>query len=758
MNFQLSIKQFAHIIAVDSISLAPDIFVNGVVYDTRKIFDGNGKVFFALQGKYRDGIAFVEEAYQKGIRAFVLDKLPEVLQPDAAYLKVDEPLDALMKLASWHRSQFKIPVIAVIGTHGKTTIKEWLATLLKQNYQLVKSPKSYNSKLGIALSVLGLHEEAEIAVFEASLTHEGDGTLFNKLIKPTHSIVGHVGDKYNENFASNKDKAKEYKSFLKDSKVVFSADSKAQNFVTNEQELIKVILEDQTSEVGLSQKLKAENAAISKRVASHFEITIPKAFAFSDVVMRLETFDGINDSLIINDTYSLDIDYLEAALQYQSSVAKSKRRVLFLPKDLEQTPHHDIKNIIDRFHPIDCHYLDSLEIDPEIIQDSVVLVKGNQGAFMNNIAHYLKLKHHRTKINVDLSALRKNIHLLKGLLPENTMSLIMVKANAYGTGIIKTASFVEGLGIDYLGVAYTDEGVALRKSGVVCPILVMSPGPDDFQDCISYDLEPSIFSLQLLDDFIKVLILKNRIGFPIHLKIDSGMHRLGISPEDIPSFIDVLNSQPEFYLKGVYSHFSESDNSQERSFTKTQLQVFEHSCATIASYVPYPFLKHIANSAAIINYPEACLDMVRMGLVVYGVTPNTELSQKLKPVIEWRSEVVQVKTLKRGDSIGYNRSFTADANMEIAVIPVGYGDGFRRSLGTGRGHVFIEGVKCKTLGNICMDMLMVDITGKGILEGTPVEIIGKNQTLANFAAQLDTIPYEVLTSLSSRVHRNYIVS
>ena len=758
MNFQLSIKQFAQIIAVDSISLERDVFVSGVVYDTRKIFDGNGKVFFALKGKYRDGIAFVEEAYQKGIRVFVLDELPKVLQPDAAYLKVDEPLDALMKLASWHRSQFEIPVIAVIGTHGKTTIKEWLATLLKQNYQLVKSPKSYNSKLGVALSVLGLHEEAEIAVFEASLTHEGDGTLFNELIKPTHSIIGHVGDKYNENFASNKDKAKEYKSFLKDSKVVFSADSKAQNFVTNEQELIKVILEDQTSEVGLSQKLKAENAAISKRVASHFEITIPKAFAFSDVVMRLETFDGINDSLIINDTYSLDIDSLEAALQYQSSVAKSKRRVLFLPKDLEQTPHHDIKNIIDRFHPIDCHYLDSLEIDPEIIQDSVVLVKGNQGAFMNNIAHYLKLKHHRTKINVDLSALRKNIHLLKGLLPENTMSLIMVKANAYGTGIIKTASFVEGLGVDYLGVAYTDEGVALRKSGVVCPILVMSPGPDDFQDCISYDLEPSIFSLQLLDDFIKVLILKNRVGFPIHLKIDSGMHRLGISPEDIPSFIDVLNSQPEFYLKGVYSHFSESDNSQERSFTKRQLQVFEHSCATIASYVPYPFLKHIANSAAIINYPEACLDMVRMGLVVYGVTPNTELSQKLKPVIEWRSEVVQVKTLKRGDSIGYNRSFTADANMEIAVIPVGYGDGFRRSLGAGRGHVFIEGVKCKTLGNICMDMLMVDVTGKGILEGTPVEIIGKNQTLANFAAQLDTIPYEVLTSLSSRVHRNYIVS
>jgi alanine racemase len=758
VNFQLSIKQFAQIIAVDSISLERDVFVSGVVYDTRKIFDGNGKVFFALKGKYRDGIAFVEEAYQKGIRVFVLDELPEVLQPDAAYLKVDEPLDALMKLASWHRNQFNIPVIAIIGTHGKTTIKEWLATLLKQNYQLVKSPKSYNSKLGVALSLLGLHEEAEIAVFEASLTHEGDGNLFNELIKPTHSIVGHVGDKFNENFTSNKDKAKEYKSFLKDSKVVFSADSKAQNFVTNEQELIKVILEDQTSEVGLSQKLKAENAAISKRVASHFEITIPKAFAFSDVVMRLETFDGINDSLIINDTYSLDMDSLEAALQYQRSVAKSKRRVLFLPKDLEQTPNHDIKNLINRFHPIDCHYLDSLEIDPEIIQESVVLVKGNHGAFMNSIAHYLKLKHHRTKINVDLSALRKNIHLLKGLLPENTMSLIMVKANAYGTGIIKTASFVEGLGVDYLGVAYTDEGVALRKSGVVCPILVMSPGPDDFQDCISYDLEPSIFSLQLLDDFIKVLILKNRVGFPIHLKIDSGMHRLGISPEDIPSFIDVLNSQPEFYLKGVYSHFSESDNWQERSFTKTQLQVFEHSCATIASYVSYPFLKHIANSAAIINYPEACLDMVRMGLVVYGVTSNTELSQKLKPVIEWRSEVVQVKTLKCGDSIGYNRSFTADVNMEIAVIPVGYGDGFRRSLGAGRGHVFIEGVKCKTLGNICMDMLMVDITGKGILEGTPVEIIGKNQTLANFAAQLDTIPYEVLTSLSSRVHRNYIVS
>ena len=758
MNFQLSIKQFADIIAVDSISSDSDFIVNGVVYDTRRIFDGNGKVFFALQGRYRDGIAFVEEAYQKGIRVFVLYKLPEVLHHDAAYLKVDEPLTALIKLASWHRTQFKIPVIAIIGTHGKTTIKEWLSTLLKQKYQLVKSPKSYNSKLGVALSVLGLHKEAEIAVFEASLTHEGDGALFKELIKPTHSIVGHVGDKYNENFASNMDKVKEYTEFLKDSKVVFSADIKAETFITNKQELIKIISEDQTREVGLSQKLKAENASISKRVASYFEIAIPNAFSFSDVAMRLETFDGINDSLIINDTYSLDIDSLEAALQHQRSVAKSMRRVLFLPKDLEQTPHQELKDLIDRFQPIDCHYLDSLDIDPEIIQNSVVLVKGNQGSFMNRIAHYLKLKHHRTKINVDLSALRKNIHLLKDQLPENTMSLVMVKANAYGTGIIKTASFVEGLGVDYLGVAYTDEGVALRKSGVVCPILVMSPGPDDFQDCISYDLEPSIFSLQLLDNFIKVLILKNRVGFPIHLKIDSGMHRLGISPEDIPSFIDILNSQPEFYLKGVYSHFSESDNTEERSFTKSQLQVFENSCATIASYVPYPFIKHIANSAAIINYPESCLDMVRMGLVVYGVNSNTELSQKLKPVIEWRSEVVQVKTLKRGDSIGYNRSFTADVNMEIAVIPVGYGDGFRRSLGAGRGHVFIEGVKCKTLGNICMDMLMVDITGKGVLEGTPVEIIGKNQTLANFAAQLDTIPYEVLTSLSSRVHRNYIVS
>lgn len=760
MNLQLTIGQLCKIFELENCGQYDALIINEVVYDTRILVQGENKIFFALPGKYRDGASFVDDAYQKGIRVFVLEKTPDKVHLDAVYLQVNDSLDALMKLAKWHRDNFKIPIIAIIGTHGKTTIKEWLASLLKRKYNLVKSPKSYNSKLGIALSVLGLHSSAEIGLFELSISHPNEGKIFNDMLSPTHAIVAHIGDKYDENFSEKKGKNKEYLNFINDCLTVFQLESKIENFWSGNKGLIKLSsagFESLLYELGFLDQIKEENAIMALGVASYFDIEPSEDMQFSDLAMRLETFDGIHDSLIINDTYSIDKESLEVALQYQSTLAKSKKRLLLLPKETA-LPKLEIEALLERYKPLTCLFTDELNIDESSLNNAVVLVKGNIDSPMNKVAHHLKLKHHRTKINVNLSALRKNIHALKDMLPKQTKSLVMVKANAYGTGMERTAVFIEELGVDYLGVAYTDEGVQLRNYGVKCPILVMSPSSDDFNDCIEYELEPAIFSLKLLDNFVATLILKKRIGFPIHLKIDSGMNRLGIKPADIPSFIDILHSQPELHLKGVYSHFAESDNQLDTSFTEHQLDVFLDACSILSKHIAYPYIKHIANSSAIIYQPKAALDMVRMGLIVYGAAKNLRTKKAIEPVIEWRSEITQIKRLSIGDTVGYNREFTAKKETDIAVIPVGYADGFRRSLGKGNGTVFIGGRSCKTVGNVCMDMMMVDITGLNIQEGAAVEIIGRNQSILDFSAQLDTIPYEVLTSLSLRVHRNYVLT
>jgi alanine racemase len=759
VNLQLTIGQLRNLFELNGSDQNDTFVINEVVYDTRTLSQGGGKLFFALTGKFRSGAAFIENAYQKGVRAFVVEKTPDTAHSDAVYLQVNDALAALMKLAKWHRGQFNIPIVAIIGTHGKTTIKEWLGSLLKQKYRLVKSPKSYNSKLGVALSILELHSSADIGLFELSISLPDEGKVFNEMLAPTHVVIGHIGDKHNENFSGKDSKKMEYLNFTKGCSSVFQLASKIDDFWSGNKGVVKLLAADFQSwlnELGFLDQLKEDNAIMAMGVANFFDVEPNEDILFSDLVMRLETFDGIHGSLVINDTYSLDKESLEAALQYQSRLAKSKKRLLLLPKEVT-LPKHEIEALLERYAPVNCHFTDELNLEESSLSNAVVLVKGNAGSSMNKVAHQLKLKHHRTKINVNLSALRKNIHALKDLLPEQTKSLVMVKANAYGTGMKRTSMFIEQLGIDYLGVAYTDEGVQLRNYGVKCPILVMSPSSDDFRDCIEYNLEPAIFSLKLLDDFVSALILKKRTSFPMHLKIDSGMNRLGIKPSEIPSFIDILHSQPELYLKGVYSHFAESDNQFDTAFTKHQLDVFLDACGVLSKHISYPYIKHMANSAAIITEPNAVLDMVRMGLVVYGAA-DLKAKKQLEPVIEWRSEITQIKHLNKGDTVGYNREFIAEKETTIAIVPVGYADGFRRSLGKGKGSVFIAGKSCKTVGNVCMDMVMVDVTGLKLQDAEAVEIIGENQSILDFAAQLDTIPYEVLTALSLRVHRNYVVT
>jgi alanine racemase len=760
LKINITLRKLAQVIQGDISGPIKEVIIHSVAYDSRLVQSGENKVFFALNGKFRNGSDFISDAYSKGIRVFVVEQIPNEQKNDAAYIKVKNPLASLLTLAKWHRNQFDIPIITIAGTHGKTSVKEWLCILLNEKYNIVKSPKSYNSKLGLALSMLELHDDAELGLFEVSVSEPGEGKQFNELLNPSYGVLTFVGEKFDENFDSSQ-KKDEYIHLFQGAECVFSDRTSAE--LINKQELnIHVIdpneFHDEVENLRFNEEAKKNNAVLCLGISKFLDgrSTVHKD-ELPEVAMRLETYEGVQNSFIVNDTYSLDKESLEASLQYQLSISSGKKKIVLLPKDDSlNTP--EIVALLEHYKTDEFYFIDCLEDVTCDLSNSIVLVKGSKGSNMNQIANQLKLKRHKTEIEVNLSAVRKNLHLIKDRLSENVKCLVMVKANAYGTGLIKMAKHVEQLGVDYLGVAYTDEGVTLRQNGIQCPVLVMNAGTNDFQECIDYNLEPAIYSMSILDELIKDLIAQNKRGFPIHLKLDTGMKRLGIDVSEINDFIDVLKSQPEIALKGVFSHFSESYNLKDRTYTLSQIEIFKNACLILAERVSEPFIRHIANSEGVLNYPDAQFDMVRLGILVYGVSSNSKVEKQLLPVIAWNSRVSQLKKVQKGESIGYGRSYIAEKEMKIAIIPVGYADGYRRSLGNGKGSVYINGHKFYTIGNVCMDMIMIDISNEEVHSGDLVEIIGENQSLVQFSELLDTIPYEVLTSLSNRVHRNYIIS
>jgi alanine racemase len=375
---------------------------------------------------------------------------------------------------------------------------------------------------------------------------------------------------------------------------------------------------------------------------------------------------------------------------------------------------------------------------------------------MEKVAQRYKLKRHKTFVQIDFTAVRHNLLILRKKIKAKTKLLAMVKAQSYGSGLEKMASFLEQQGVDYLGVAYVDEGVELRKYGIKTPILVMNPEEESFDLCIEYQLEPAIYSFNQLDQFIKELILSKQTNFPIHLKFDTGMRRLGFEPGDWSELVAVIQAQPEIRVAGVYSHLADADNIRDKRFTSLQFKKFEEVCLRLQDRLGHTFLRHLINSEGIFNFPEYQLDMVRVGIAMYGISTNATVQKLLRPVIQWQSSISQVKSLKVGEYVGYSRTFKATKATKIAIIPVGYADGFKRSLSNGKGGVYIHGKFCPTVGRVCMDMIMVDVTNKDVKEGDMVEIIGLNQSLEKLAESLQTIPYEVLTSISKRVHRIYV--
>ncbi len=762
MKLNLQYSDFCQAISGEHLCGPQQFIIEKVVYDTRKIASSEGQVFFAIKGEFRDGNDFLNDAYRKGIRIFVISEIPNKPHKNAAYILVTNTLASLQNLAAQHRKKFNYPVIAITGSNGKTTVKEWLYHLLSDEMRIIRSPKSYNSQLGVALSLLEMHDKADLAIIEAGISKAGEMNALQKMIQPDFGIFTSFGSAHEEGFSSKEEYLEEkLKLFQNCKKTLVSSNiqlSKNQFTQINGMIINSIDFTKELIAFPFTDKPSILSGTLTIAAAKSFgKLNLDRIKSLPRLAMRMETFEGRDNSIIINDTYNLDLDALEFSLEYQLAISEGKKRIVLV--GLDEANKHKEKELIQKiqkFKPDSYQFVFNGQ-NPKIdISNAVVLVKGTRKSEMEKLASRMRLKKHKTFVEINLSAIKHNVQVYKSQLKPTTKMLAMVKAQSYGAGLEKIGLYLERQGIDYLGVAYPDEGVELRKAGLKVPILVMNPVDEGFEDCIKYQLEPSVFSFEQLDELLHELIFQGVQNFPIHVKIDTGMKRLGFDFKELPRLMEVIQAQPEITIKGVYSHLADSDNRKDKRFTELQIKRFVEACNYISANYAGKFITHLLNSEGIANFPEAQFNMVRIGIGLYGVSANPANAKKLRPVVSWKSTVSQVKQIHKGESVGYSRSFVAEKNMEIAIVPVGYADGFRRSLSNGVGSVAIHGQICNVVGRVCMDMIMVDVTKKFVKTGDRVELIGDKITLSQFAEKMQTISYEVLTSISKRVHRTYI--
>ncbi len=744
MNLKLTITAFAEIIQAEMLGSNEPIFIREVAYDTRKIIRTEGVVFFALKGAKQSGLAYIESAYDQGIRNFVVEEQPRKPHPEATYFMVKDALLALQKLAAFHRQKIKYPIVAITGSIGKTTVKEWIAHLLSEQLKVYRSPKSYNSQLGVALSLLALPLDGDLALIEAAITKPGEMERLQAMIAPDYCVITNKSNGLRNEFPDQGAYAAALELLAQNVKWVINGEQLNTN--TNFEELVGAI--------PFSDPIRTYNAKIALACALQFGVCTTEAVRLlPKLANRLETFEGIQGATLINDSYTLDLLAFEGSLAFLNSAAKGKPKLVCCVLASNQAHMKDAILQILATHHIDQYFIwDALPAILPDITNHVVLIKGNQQQLAEALLAKWKRKSHSTVVRYDLSALQHNLRVYQQTLAPTTQILAMVKAQAYGAGLDQIAQQLVRSGVNYFGVAYADEGVLLRQAGIQLPILVMNAEPASFEVCVAHQLEPAIYSLEHLDTFIRTLIAQQIQAYPIHLKIDTGMHRLGFLPEQIERLIQTISAQPEVMVKSIYSHMACADDPQHPMNVK-QIDIFNRVCAQFQQVLPYAFIRHLLNSEGAAHFPEAQYDMVRLGIGLFGVNHDPNFAAKLKPVLSWTSQISQLKYLQKGASVGYGCTDIIQDDTQIAIIPVGYADGFKRNLSNGKGGVVIDGQFCPTVGRVCMDMIMV--LAPNVRPDAEVEIIGTQQTLADFASNAQTIPYEILTSISPRVQRTY---
>ncbi len=755
MNLNLSLIQLAEI--TDGTLIGPEnLNVHQIIIDTRSPVINQNTLFIALKGNNSNGHLFIDDFINKGGELIMVSKKQNLKK--GYQIIVKDTLKALQQIAIYHRSQFDIPIIGITGSNGKTIVKEWLYHVLKEDYSVCRSPKSYNSQIGVPLSILQLNKNHQIGIFEAGISKPNEMEVLEQIIKPTIGVFTGIGDAHQSNFKNLKHKKDEKYQLFKS--VDFIVQNSPDDVFT-----FDIPFDDEASLKNALLVFKTATTFVSPLKLIERLNTLPK------ISMRLEKMVGKNQNIIINDAYSLDEKSLEIGLQFLNQASNLKKRVLFIAPSEQFNITAQFQNLLNSNH-IDAiifigkqrlsnnskiHYFNSVQEfkkHPIQFKNTAILFTGSRSEKIEQLIPDFLVKNHVTKLNINLSAIQHNLNFLKLHIPHHTMILAMVKAQSYGSGIVEMAQFLEQQSVNYFGVAYTDEGVLLKQHQISTPILVMNPEQDAFEDLINHNLEPSIYSLKLLNDFIGFLILKGINNYPIHIKIDTGMHRLGFVKEQVDDVINTINTQPEVYVKSIFSHFSAADDMNDQAFTLQQIQLFEQTAKKIENRIGYPVIKHLSNSIGIINYPQAHFDMVRIGIGMFGLIES--IKHQTENALSFTSQISQIKNIKKGDRVGYGHSYVAHKDITIAIVPVGYADGLNRALSNGNWFINVNGHNCPIIGLVCMDMCIIDISAVNCKEGDEVEIFGKQLTVFKMAKQLNTIPYEIISSISNRVHRVYI--
>ena len=765
-----------------------DLRVREVATDSRSVVAAGDVVFAAIDGKNHDGHQFIERMVARGVEAFIVERDMELPNKRCGMVRVASTLKALQMLAAHHRSAFAGTVVGITGSNGKTIVKEWASRSMPDDVRSFASPKSYNSQLGVALSLLMLDGGERVAFIEAGISESGEMERLEQMIRPDIVVFTSIGDAHSANFRSESDKIDEKLLLARGAKTIIYS-SEYPELSTRikcryaDRELIDSSLETMEDALELSDALSVDALHVSA-LMRRLGYGIDRAIFSANVAMRLELKEGIDNSMIIDDSYNSDINSVVVALDALHIQAMHRRRVAVI-SDIRQSgiPQEqlygriaeavrragvdhlvgvgvNISSYASLFARGSSFYRTTEELvenfSKERWADSVILLKGSRDSRFERIARLLERRTHTTTLEVDLAAMKKNLNYFRRNMPQHHPVVAMVKAGSYGTGDVDVARMLQHEGVKYLAVAFADEGITLRSKGITMPIVVLNADQDSFDVMIAHDLEPEIYSFHSLDAFRKAAHRAHRQGYPIHIKLDTGMHRLGFVEDDVDLLGRAIHLDPTLYIASIFSHLSSADIPAEDDFTRGQIERFDYMSQQLTEWLDYEPLRHLANSAAIVRFPEAHFDMCRLGLGLYGF--GFEHNEELIPVATLSTRIVQIKTLPRGESIGYGRATRLERETTIATIPVGYADGLDRGLGCGKWSVRINGVSAPIIGRVCMDSAMVDISGiRGVEVGDKVTIFGaeRGNTLEDMAEVLGTISYEIMTSISQRVKRIY---
>ncbi len=837
MNY--TIEKITTLIGARRIGTA-DALVGWLLTDSRSLCFPEETLFFALKTPRNDGHHYIDDLYRRGVRNFVVAvSYADALQqpyPDANYLVVPSPLEALQRLAERHRDEFDIPIVGITGSNGKTMVKEWLYQLLSPSMAVTRSPKSYNSQIGVPLSVWLLNEQTQVGLFEAGISQPGEMASLCDIIQPTIGVLTSLGTAHQENFRSLEEKCKEKmqlfcnarvlvynsdddtisrcirRSDFKGEKIGWSRENSSAPFYIEQVETqtpATVSVADTPQSIA---NCHTQVRYIYKGMRGVYELpffdeaSLHCSFAcaaaalylgltpeqlsermarLEPVAMRLEVKEGQRGCLLINDSYNSDVNSLDIALDFMARRSAAKRTLIL--SDIYQSGMTDAqlyaevndlcrKRGVDKFIGIgprlmahqsaftisQSAFFSSTDefLSSEVfhaLRDELVLIKGARAFGFDHITEQLEQKVHETILEVNLNAVVSNLNYYRSFLKPETKLVCMVKADAYGAGAVEVAKTLQDHRVDYLAVAVADEGVTLRRSGITQNIMIMNPEMTAFKTMFDYDLEPEVYSFRLMNALIKAAEQQGITGWPVHIKLDTGMHRLGFDPErDIDEVISRLKHQNAIIPRSVFSHFVGSDSDDFDNFSTMQFERFDKASRRLQAAFSHKILRHMDNSAAIEHFPERQMDMCRLGLGLYGYDPRgKDMQAALTPVSTLKTTILQLRRVPKEETVGYSRRGILTRDSVIAAIPIGYADGLNRHLGRGAGYCLVHGQRAPYVGNICMDVAMIDVTDIPCHEGDSVEIFGDHLPATVLSDILDTIPYEVLTGVSNRVKKIY---